>query len=78
MLAREVRASKSFTLLVVCVGVFSDVFIYGLLIPVLPFALTSRLGVPEDEVQKWNSVLLGILGASILVGSCTLALFSFS
>jgi hypothetical protein len=69
MLTREVRASKTFTLIVVCVAIFTDVFVYGLIIPVMPFALTSRLGVPEENVQMWNSVLLGILGAALLVGS---------
>jgi hypothetical protein len=71
---REFRSSKSFTLLVVCIAMFSDVFIYGLLIPVMPFALTDRLGVPEKDVQKWNSVLLGLLGGAILVGSRTCCL----
>jgi hypothetical protein len=73
LFTKEFRSSKSFTLLVVCIAVFSDVFIYGLMIPVMPFALTDRLGIPEKDVQKWNSVLLGLLGGAILFGSCTLA-----
>jgi hypothetical protein len=71
MLARAFRASKAFTLVVVCIAIFSDVFTYGVLVPVVPFALTERLGVDEEDVQKWNSILLGILGAAILVGSST-------
>jgi hypothetical protein len=45
---------------------------YGVVVPVLPFALTERLGVPDEDVQKWNSILLGVLGIAILVGSSML------
>jgi hypothetical protein len=69
MLARSVRVSKTFALLVVCVAVFVDVFTYGIVVPVIPFALTERLGVPDKDVQKWNSILLGVLGLAILVRS---------
>jgi hypothetical protein len=71
MFAHSIRASKTFALLVVCIAVFVDVFTYGVIVPVLPFALTERLGVPEDDVQKWNSILLGVLGIAILIGSST-------
>ncbi|KIW03665.1 uncharacterized protein PV09_04987 [Verruconis gallopava] len=69
MIARSVRSSKTFTLIVVCIAVFSDVFTYGVIVPVLPFALTERLGVSDEDVQKWNSILLGVLGVAIVVGS---------
>ena len=52
MLARSFRASKSFGLSVVCIAVFSDVFTYGMIVPVMPFALTEKLGVPESDIQK--------------------------
>ena len=71
MLARSFRASKSFALLVVCIAVVSDVFTYGIIVPVMPFALTERLSVPESDIQKWTSVLLGVLGIAILIGSST-------
>src|SRR5690348_3501456 len=66
--ARSIRESKAFTLIVVCIAIFSDVFTYGILVPVVPFALTERLGVHDADVQKWNSILLGVLGVAILVG----------
>jgi hypothetical protein len=69
MVAHEFRRSKGFTLLVVCIAVFTDVFVYGLVVPVMPFALTIRLGVPEEDVQKWNSILLSILGCAIIIGA---------
>lgn len=63
------RSSKTFTLTVVCIAVFTDVFVYGLVVPVMPFALTQRLGVPEKDVQKWNSILLGVLGVAVFFGA---------
>jgi hypothetical protein len=69
MLGHEFRRSKGFALLVVCIAVFTDVFVYGLVVPVMPFALTQRLGVPEEDVQMWNSILLGVLGCAIIIGA---------
>ena len=42
-----------------------------MLVPVIPFALTERLDIDEHDVQKWNSILLGVLGVTILAGSGT-------
>lgn len=46
-----------------------DVFLYGVIVPVIPFALRDRAHVPQDQVQHWVSVLLAIYGAALLVGS---------
>lgn len=37
--------------------------------PVVPFALTSRAGIDENDVQHWVSVLLAAYGAAMLVAS---------
>ena len=71
MFARRIRSSRTFMLVVICVANFSDVFIYGLVVPVMPFALTVNIGVDASRVQLWNSLLLGILGGAIAVGSGT-------
>ena len=44
-------------------------YLYGLVIPVLPFALTEYVHLPPASVQKWIGVLLGAFGAGLLVGS---------
>lgn len=72
MTTHPFRSSKTFALIVVCVAVFTDVFVYGLVVPVMPFALTQRLGVPEEDVQKWNSILLGVLGGAVFIGGSKL------
>lgn len=66
---RAFRASSLYVLIVVCVATFTDSLLYGLVIPVLPFALPERLGLDDEDVQKWNSILLGSYGLSIAIGS---------
>jgi hypothetical protein len=66
---RRMRASKSFTLFVLCVATFTDNLMYGLILPVLPFALIEHIGLPEHEVQKWTSILMGTFGGAVALGS---------
>ncbi|KAI9842561.1 MAG: hypothetical protein M1837_007074 [Sclerophora amabilis] len=63
------RSAKWFILTVVMMAVFTDIFLYGIIVPVIPFALTERVGVPQDQVQGWVSTLIAIYGAALLVGS---------
>lgn len=44
-------------------------FLYSLVVPVLPFALTQRADIEEKDVQKWTSVFLSIYGAALAVAS---------
>lgn len=37
--------------------------------PVLPFALTVRARVKEEDVQRWTSIFLSVYGAALAVGS---------
>ncbi|KNG79859.1 hypothetical protein ANOM_011824, partial [Aspergillus nomiae NRRL 13137] len=63
------RSSRAFVTLVVSVAIFTDIFLYGLIVPVLPFALKVRMGLPENDIQRWASTFLAIYGASIFLGS---------
>ena len=65
----RVRSSKAFIFATICVAVFTDIFLYGIVVPVLPFSLSSRAHVPQSSVQSWVSVLLAVYGAALLVGS---------
>jgi MFS family permease len=44
-------------------------FLYGVIVPVIPFAIQARSHVEETRVQYWVSVLVAIYGASLLVFS---------
>ncbi|KAK0507485.1 hypothetical protein JMJ35_010008 [Cladonia borealis] len=65
----QFRSSNGFILATVCVAIFTDAFLYGVVVPVLPFSLRERSGVPEDQVQWWNSFIFAVFGAAILIGS---------
>lgn len=63
------RSSTWFILSTICIAVFTDVFLYGIIVPVIPFSLTVRCGVEEKDVQHWVSVLLAVYGAALLASS---------
>ncbi|KAL4944185.1 hypothetical protein BDV06DRAFT_220551 [Aspergillus oleicola] len=65
----EFRSSKAFVTWVVAIAVFTDVFIYGMIIPILPEVLMTRVSVPEDQLQQWMSILLAAFGGALLIGS---------
>jgi MFS family permease len=44
-----------------------DVFLYGVIVPVIPFALQDRVHVSHDDTQHWVSVLLSVYAAGLLV-----------
>ncbi len=72
MLAHSFRASKTFVTLVVSVAIFTDLLLQNLVVPVLPFALRTRVGIRnEDEVQKWTAILLAASWGALTLGSRT-------
>lgn len=65
----NLRSSNLLLLVVVCGAVFTDIFLYGLLVPVLPFALTSRAGLASSQVPRWNGILLALYNLGLCLGS---------
>ncbi|KAL6714093.1 hypothetical protein ACLMJK_008587 [Lecanora helva] len=63
------RSSYTFILATICIAIFTDIFLYGIIVPVIPFALTHRASIPLDSVQHWVSILLAVYGASLLAAS---------
>ena len=61
------RSSRTFILVTVSTAIFTDIFVYGIIVPVVPFALTTRAGVTPDRIQTWISILLAVYGAALLV-----------
>lgn len=61
------RSNTFFIISTVAVGLFTDLFLYGLVVPVLPFLLQDRVGLPKDQIQSHVSGLLAAYaGASVL------------
>jgi len=63
------RSSKEFIIVTVAFGIFVDILLYSIVVPVLPFALTSRAHVEESSVQGWISIMLAVYGVGLLVAS---------
>lgn len=63
------RSSRWFILTTICTAVFTDIFLYGIIVPVIPFALTKRAHIAEIDVQHWVSVLLAVYGAALLASA---------
>ncbi len=61
------RASTIFIIATVAIGIFTDLFLYGLIVPVLPFLLRDRISLPQEKVQSYSSALLAAYaGASVI------------
>jgi len=46
---------------------FTDLFLYGLVVPVIPFIIRDRFDIPQSRVQFWTSFLLAsYAGANVL------------
>lgn len=62
------RSSKTFIAATVCIATFTDILLYGIIVPVMPYALTNRVGIPEDSLQTWNALLLACYTIALFVG----------
>lgn len=65
----QIRSSKAFIIATVATAIFTDIILYAIIVPVLPFALTQRAHVETSSVQTWISTLLAVYGAALLVAS---------
>ncbi|KAF2148916.1 MFS general substrate transporter [Myriangium duriaei CBS 260.36] len=63
----EWRSNTFFIVATVGIGLFTDLFLYGLVVPILPYMLEDRVGLPKGQVQSHVSGLLAAYaGASVL------------
>jgi MFS family permease len=51
-------SSLSFTVATVSISFFAATFLYGVVVPVLPFMLEKRLGISHDDLQYYCSLSL--------------------
>ena len=65
----KIRSAPRFIIFVACYSIFTHLFFYGMLVPVMPTALVQRAGVLPRDLQKWNSVLQAIYGGATLATS---------
>lgn len=63
------RSNTLFIVATIAMGMFTDLFLYGLVVPVLPFLLKERIGTPDDQIQSTVSGLLAAYGASSVLAA---------
>ncbi|KAI1459647.1 MFS transporter-like protein [Annulohypoxylon moriforme] len=63
------RSNTLFIIATVAIGLFTDLFLYGLVVPVFPFMLKNRLSIPESEIQSYVSNLLAAYAGASVVSS---------
>ncbi|CAN6609526.1 hypothetical protein TRVA0_004S01332 [Trichomonascus vanleenenianus] len=65
----RLRSSQAFIVFVIFMAVFTDIFLYSVVVPVVPFAFEFRMGLAHDEIQSAVSKSLAIYSAGLIVGS---------
>ncbi|KER00246.1 hypothetical protein AUEXF2481DRAFT_34452 [Aureobasidium subglaciale EXF-2481] len=61
------RSNTLFIVSTVAVGLFTDLFLYGLVVPILPYMLQDRVGLPENQIQSHvDGLLAAYAGASVV------------
>ncbi|KAB2581390.1 putative MFS-type transporter [Lasiodiplodia theobromae] len=63
------RSSRWFIVSTVGMGIFTDMVLYCLIVPVLPFMLQDRIHLPADQIQSQVSNLLAVYAAASVVSS---------
>lgn len=63
------RSSTFFILLTLGIAMFTDLFLYGLLVPVLPFMLEDRVHIPSSQTQSFTSGLLAVYAGSSVISA---------
>ncbi|KAJ3118997.1 hypothetical protein HK100_000506 [Physocladia obscura] len=61
---KRLRESKEFAVGVVFLGVFADITVYSVIIPIIPFVLDSI-----EQPETWVGILLAAYGMGIIAGS---------
>lgn len=59
-----------------CIAIFTDILLYGIIVPVLPFALTDRVGIPSSDIQTWNAILLACYTIALFIGSPLVGIYA--
>ncbi|KAF5102723.1 hypothetical protein D0Z00_000215 [Geotrichum galactomycetum] len=65
----EVRGSMFVIMATITLAIFTDIFLYAIIVPVVPYAFEARLGLAQDKVQSAISKALAIYSVGLIVGS---------
>ncbi len=63
------RSSQAFILITICTAIFVDAFIYGLVVPVIPFVLRNESRTDEQQLQVSTSLIIAGFGVMDFIGA---------
>jgi predicted MFS family arabinose efflux permease len=63
------RSNTLFIVATVGIGLFTDLFLYALVVPILPSILRDKVGVPDKDIQSDVSGLLAAYAAASVITS---------
>lgn len=63
------RSNTLFIVATVGIGLFTDLFLYALVVPILPSILKDKVGVPDKDIQSDVSGLLAAYAAASVITS---------
>jgi hypothetical protein len=63
------RSNTLFIVATVGIGLFTDLFLYGLVVPILPSILRDKVGESPEHIQKDVSALLTVYAAASVITS---------
>ncbi|KAH6985007.1 major facilitator superfamily domain-containing protein [Ilyonectria sp. MPI-CAGE-AT-0026] len=65
----KLRSSAGLIVTCCSFAVFTDIFLYAVIVPIMPFSLERQVGLEADRVQYWVSISLAVYGAALLIFS---------
>ncbi|TVY26957.1 putative MFS-type transporter protein [Lachnellula hyalina] len=63
------RSSTPYILFTISMAMFTDLFLYGIIVPTIPFILRDRLGIPHQQIQSLTSSLLSSYALASVLSS---------
>jgi len=70
------RSSQAFLVFTIALGLFSDTFLYGYIVPILSYMVEVRLSLPQSQTQHLATTLLTTHGLVSVVSAPIIAYFA--
>ncbi|KAF7563074.1 hypothetical protein G7046_g1061 [Stylonectria norvegica] len=72
----RLRSSRSFIVTAVILGIYVDIFLYGVSVVIIPFTLQEQIGIDYSGILAWNSYTLLAYSIGAIVMSPIAGIFA--
>src|SRR3954471_19739937 len=69
------RSSKALIISTSILGLFSEAFLYGFIVPILPYMIETRLHISMSKAQRLTTTLLTLHGLVAVISAPVIAHF---